>query len=51
VTAAELQEIRKNAGLTQVGLADRLEVTPRAVQHWEAGTRKVPKWVERELSR
>lgn len=50
MTAEALREYRTTSGLTQVGLASLLGVTPRAVQHWELGTRKVPQWVPRLLA-
>ena len=37
-----IKAARRAAGLTQVELAQRLGVTARAVQHWEAGTRAMP---------
>ena len=33
----DVRELRKSIGLTQRELADRIGITPRAVQKWEAG--------------
>ena len=39
----EFRATRKSIGLTQTELADRMGVTLRAVQHWEAGTKAISK--------
>ena len=49
MTGAELKQTRERFGWTQQGLAERLGVSPRAVQHYEAGSRKVPGPVVRLL--
>ncbi|MCI9080597.1 MAG: helix-turn-helix transcriptional regulator [Lachnospiraceae bacterium] len=36
----KLQETRKTANLTQKRLAQKLEISERAYQHYEAGTRE-----------
>ncbi|WP_081072804.1 helix-turn-helix domain-containing protein [Burkholderia cepacia] len=41
-TAAELVGLRTRHGRTQAGVAERLGVTPRQVQRWEAGVGKMP---------
>ena len=38
-----IKAARLTAGLTQLELARRLGVTARAVQHWESGTRSMPR--------
>ena len=40
MTPADFIDARHAMGLTQRQLAERLGVSTRAVQHWEAGTRK-----------
>lgn len=42
MSAAEFRAAREALDLTQGDLARALEVTLRAVQFWEAGTRAVP---------
>jgi DNA-binding transcriptional regulator YiaG len=42
MTPEEMKRLRREAGLTQVQLADALGVAPRTVQAWEGGTNKVP---------
>lgn len=41
MTGAELRKQRKNLGLTQVQLADRLGVSGNAVARWERGERRI----------
>ena len=41
MTPDEFKEMRQQLGYTQVGLADYLGVTDRAVRRWEAGDRKI----------
>lgn len=43
VPPAELRRQRKAAGLSTYGLAELLDVSAAAVQHWEAGRRPVPR--------
>jgi transcriptional regulator with XRE-family HTH domain len=43
MTAADLIAIRKTLGLTQTELGEAIGVSLRAIQHYEAGTRKIPK--------
>ena len=38
---AELRAFRKKASMTQVGLAKAMNTSPRAVQQWEQGLRKL----------
>lgn len=45
MTKHEILVHRAKLGDTQVELGKRLGVTGRCVQYWEAGTRKVPKYV------
>ena len=42
MTPAEFTAQRKQIGLTQAGLAARLGLTARAIQHYEGGTRPIP---------
>jgi len=42
MTPAELRAARTALGLSQRELAERLEVTIRALQMWEAGERAIP---------
>jgi len=42
MTPAEFRAARAALGLSQRELAERLEVTIRALQMWEAGERAVP---------
>ncbi len=35
--AERLRTCRENAGMTQAGLGEVLEVTPTAISHWEVG--------------
>ena len=41
--AERLKELRKQGELTQQQLADKANVTLRAISHWEQGLRK-PSW-------
>ena len=45
--ASDLRALRARLGLTQSQFSLRIGVTKRAVQHWEAGTRKISAPVER----
>lgn len=36
-SAAEIKEIRRNAGMTQVAFASVLSVSPKTVEAWECG--------------
>ncbi len=42
-----IREERLNAGLTQQGMSDLLEIPKRTIEDWEAGRRKCPPYVER----
>ena len=42
MTAEQLRAVRGALDLTRRELADLLQVTERAVQSWEVGTRSVP---------
>lgn len=50
MTPAELRTTLERLGLNQTEAARVMGVEPRAVRHWLAGTRKVPKIVERFLA-
>lgn len=50
MTPADFIAARRAMGLTQRALAERLGVSTRAVQHWEAGTRPVPRYAERAMT-
>lgn len=43
------REVRRELGLTQRELADRIGVTVKAVQHWEQGIRQPSGSSERAL--
>jgi transcriptional regulator with XRE-family HTH domain len=43
MTPADLTATRKTLGLTQTQLGEAIGVSLRAIQHYEAGTRKIPK--------
>lgn len=53
LTADDLREFREARGLTQVGLAELLRITSRAVTYWEAGARPIPgpvqAWIWHEI--
>jgi DNA-binding transcriptional regulator YiaG len=51
MTPADIITIRKALGLTQTELGEALGVTMRAVQHYELGTRKIPKPIQLLLER
>lgn len=42
-----IKEARKNANLTQQGMADLLGIPRRTIQNWESGERTPPEWAER----
>ena len=46
MTPTQLTSAIKRLGLTQAGLAAHLGVTTRAVEHWTAGTRPIPRMAE-----
>lgn len=41
---AELQRLRKEAGLTQAQLAERAQISQRGLQDLERGTHQAPRW-------
>jgi transcriptional regulator with XRE-family HTH domain len=43
MTPADIITTRKTLGLTQTELGEAIGVSLRAIQHYEAGTRKIPK--------
>jgi transcriptional regulator with XRE-family HTH domain len=45
VRASELRKLRLGADLTQRQLANRLDLTIRAISRYETGARKIPKVV------
>lgn len=45
MTPDQMRDLRQRSALTQAGLAMRLGVTARAVKHWEAGSRPIPRTV------
>ena len=49
MTREQFRKIRTDAGLRQWQLASALRVSTMAVQHWEAGRRKVSDQVEGHL--
>jgi DNA-binding transcriptional regulator YiaG len=38
----DLQKLREDAGLTQVELAQKLNVCQSSISQWESGTTKIP---------
>ncbi len=42
MTAKQLQAMRHKAGLSTAELARRLRVSPRSIEDWEQGRRRVP---------
>lgn len=46
MTPEEMKALRKSLDLTQVELAERLEVEPNTVARWEQGLVKISKVVE-----
>jgi cell division septum initiation protein DivIVA/DNA-binding XRE family transcriptional regulator len=48
-TGDELRQARREAGLTQAELAQRLDVRLRLVDEWESGARKIPAERRKEL--
>lgn len=45
LTPKEIKEARTELGLTQTQLAQKLDVSPRTIRHWEAGTRNPPQFL------
>ena len=45
--AEKLKTARKNADLTQHGMADRMLIPFRTIQQWEGGQRTPPPYVQR----
>ena len=45
--AEKLKAARKAAGLSQQGMADRMEIPKRTIQDWEGGLRIPPGYVQR----
>ena len=43
----KLKAARKEAGLTQQGMADRMLIPKRTIQDWEGGQRTPPPYVQR----
>lgn len=42
MTGAELRTWRESAGLSREALAERVNVQPRTIKHWESGRADVP---------
>lgn len=42
-----IREARLAAGLTQAEMSRKFEIPSRTIEHWEAGTRKPPVYVEK----
>lgn len=51
MTADEMKAARARMSMTQARMAEAIGVTPRAVQYWEAGRRKVPASVAKLIGR
>lgn len=45
--AESIKTARKNAGLTQQGMADRMLIPKRTIEAWETGVRTPPPYVQR----
>ncbi len=46
MTPQEFGQAREALGLTQAALAVELGLTPRAIKHYDGGTRTIPRIVE-----
>ena len=46
----EIRDLRANLGLSQRQLAEKVGVTPNAVQHWEYGLRRPSSAAEKTLT-
>lgn len=42
-----LKALREGMGLTQQKMAELLEIPPRTIENWEAGSREPPKYVQK----
>lgn len=51
MTPQALKAWRTAAGLTQTAAAALLDAPYKTYENWEQGRRKIPRWVEREVSR
>lgn len=47
VFAEKLKTARKNTGLSQQGMADRMLIPKRTIEKWETGERTPPPYVQR----
>lgn len=45
--AEKLKTARKNTGMSQQGMADRMLIPRRTIENWEAGDRTPPEYVQR----
>lgn len=43
----KLKQARKDAGLSQKGMADRMLIPKRTIENWETGDRTPPEYVQR----
>lgn len=43
----QLRQARKDAGISQQRMADRMEISRRTIEKWETGDRVPPKYVQR----
>jgi transcriptional regulator with XRE-family HTH domain len=43
----QLRQARKEAGLSQQGMADKMLISKRTIENWEAGQRTPPPYVQR----
>lgn len=49
MTPQDLRDMLSRLGLSQAGAAKALGITTRAVEHWIAGTRPIPRMAELAL--
>lgn len=50
MTPEELKDWRKAAGLSAAEMAEHIGVTTRAIHYWEAGERRIPRWLIKRLA-
>lgn len=45
--SVKLKQARKDAGLSQGGMAERMMISKRTIEKWETGERTPPSYVQR----